>query len=305
MGSGLADHLSISDRVSQALKAGQAVVALESTLIAHGLPWPENLKTAFLMEDMVRREGAEPAVIALENGAVRVGLSEDELRQLADAGYAKAGTRDLAGVLARREKAATTVASTIYLAHLAGISVTATGGIGGVHRDAWETGDVSGDLQELARTPVTVVCSGAKSILDLPKTLEMLETLGVPVVGYRTNEFPGFYSSETGLPVPQRADSPEDVAALVSAARSLELPSAVLVVQPPPHEDALDASQVEAWTQEALSAARSRGVRGKDVTPYLLRHIQDSGGKQVLRANRSLAASNARLAAQIASALKS
>ncbi|HSR66983.1 MAG TPA: pseudouridine-5'-phosphate glycosidase [Acidobacteriota bacterium] len=293
-------YLEVAQRIRGALDANQPVVALESTLIVHGMPWPDNLKTAFMMEAVVRQEGAEPAVIAVEEGAVRVGLDEDQLRELADGGYVKAGTRDLPGVLAGGEKAATTVASTIYLAHLAGISVMATGGIGGVHRDAWSSGDVSGDLQELARTPLTVVCSGAKSILDLPLTLEALETLGIAVVGYRTDEFPAFYSRGTGLPVPRRADSPQEIASIVAAARALKLPSAVLVVQPPPEDEALDAAQVEAWTQEALSAARARGVRGKDVTPYLLRHIQEAGGKRVLRANRSLAICNARLAAQIA-----
>lgn len=299
-----ADVLDIAPGVAAALADGRAVVALESTIISHGMPYPDNLTTARAVEDVVRAAGAVPATIAVVRGRPRIGLDTDALERLAAGGdVVKASRRDLPAALARGLTAGTTVAATMYLAHLAGIGVFATGGIGGVHRGAELTFDVSADLDELGSTPVTVVCAGAKSILDLPKTLEVLETRGVPVVGYRTGQFPAFFSPVSGLPVDQRVDDVAELAALVTAHRRLGLRGGVLVANPIPAGDALDAAELDAWIAEAVADAGRAGVTGKDVTPYLLARINELTGGRSLIANIALIRNNARLAAELALAL--
>ncbi|HKI38315.1 MAG TPA: pseudouridine-5'-phosphate glycosidase [Gemmataceae bacterium] len=294
--------LDVRPEVAAALRDSRPVVALESTLIAHGLPRPLNLETARLAEDVVRQEGGVPATIAVLRGVPTIGLGAAELQELAEAdGVLKASTRDLATAVAKKRTAATTVAATMWLAHRAGIKVFATGGIGGVHRGAAETGDVSADLTELARTPVAVVCAGAKSILDLPRTLEMLETLSVPVVGYETDEFPAFYVRSSGLPLPARVDSPDEAAALLSAHWALG--RAGVVLARPLDTLALGWEEFEAALAEAERQAARQGVRGPALTPFLLARLAEITGGRTLRANQALIVANARLAAQVARAL--
>ena len=292
-----------------------ARVALESTLIAHGLPYPDNLETARASEAAVREAGAEPATIAVLDGLVRVGLTSVELERLASAppgSVLKAGRRDLAAVVARRldvsadrpRDAATTVSATLWIAQIAGIDVLATGGLGGVHRGAGTTFDVSGDLDELARTDgAVVVCSGVKSILDIAATLEVLETKGVTVVGYRTSEFPAFTTTSSGLPVETRVDSPEEAADLVRSHRRLGLPGAIVIAQPPPAELALDRSETEAALDVALRDAQARRIVGKALTPFLLDAIRTATSGRSLIVNKALIIENARLAGRIAKAL--
>jgi pseudouridine-5'-phosphate glycosidase len=296
--------IDLAPEVAEALQARRPVVALESTLIAHGLPWPLNHETATAAEEVVRHEGATPATIAVWQGCPTVGLTPAQIQALAQggAGILKASRRDLAVAVAQQRTAATTVAATLYLAHRAGIRVFATGGLGGVHRGADRTGDVSADLPELARTPVAVVCAGAKSILDLPRTLEMLETLGVPVVGYGTNEFPAFYLRGSGEPVSTRVDSPEEVADLLSA--HWELGGAGVVLALPLEEQfALDTDEWDDALHKAEQEAARQCVRGKEVTPFLLARLAEITGGRTLRANQALILANARLAARIATAL--
>lgn len=296
--------LDVAPDVAAALARGGAVVALESTIISHGMPYPENLTTARGVEAVVREHGAQPATIALVDGRVRIGLDDDALERLAATGdVAKASRRDLAVLTARRATAGTTVAATMYLAHLAGISVFATGGIGGVHRGAERSFDVSADLTELGMTPVTVVCAGAKSILDLPKTLEVLETEGVPVIGVGTDEFPAFFSRSSGLPVPHRVDSAAELAAVVTAQRALGLRGGILVANPIPAADEVPAAEIGARIEEAIADAERAGVAGKDVTPYLLARITELTGGRSLAANVALIRKNAALAAELATAL--
>jgi pseudouridine-5'-phosphate glycosidase len=296
--------LDVAPEVAAALARGGAVVALESTIISHGMPYPENLTTARGVEAVVREHGAQPATIALVDGRVRIGLDDDALERLAATGdVAKASRRDLAVLTARRATAGTTVAATMYLAHLAGISVFATGGIGGVHRGGERSFDVSADLTELGMTPVTVVCAGAKSILDLPKTLEVLETEGVPVIGVGTDEFPAFFSRSSGLPVPHRVDSAAELAAVVTAQRALGLRGGILVANPIPAADEVPAAEIGARIEEAIADAERAGVAGKDVTPYLLARITELTGGRSLAANVALIRSNAALAAELATAL--
>jgi pseudouridine-5'-phosphate glycosidase len=290
--------------VEEALRSGRPVVALESTLIAHGLPWPLNLDTARAAEAAVREEGAVPATIAVLHGRPVIGLAEDELEQLARAQWVrKASTRDLAAAVAQGATAATTVAATMVLAHHAGIRVFATGGIGGVHRPTAAAGtwDVSADLDELARTPVAVVCAGAKSILDLAATLEVLETRGVPVVGYRTGEFPAFYLASSGLPVSARTETPEETAALLATHWAVRRGGAV-VAQPLPEALALAPLDFEAALAQAERDAEAAGVRGAALTPFLLARLGALTDGRTLRANRALIVANARLAAQVAQA---
>ncbi|HEY6794382.1 MAG TPA: pseudouridine-5'-phosphate glycosidase [Kineosporiaceae bacterium] len=290
--------------VARALAAGEAVVALESTIITHGMPYPANLETARGVEAVVREHGAVPATIALVDGEARVGLDDATLRRLASSGRAaKASRRDLPALAAAKASAGTTVAATMYLAHRAGIPVFATGGIGGVHRGAEHTFDVSADLDELGATPVAVICAGAKSILDLPKTLEVLETRGVPVIGMGTDEFPAFFSRTSGLPVDHRVDTPEQLAALLAAHRAFGMPGGVLVVNPLPAADALDGSDIDARVDQALADAERLGVRRKDVTPYLLERINELTGGRSLAANIALIRNNAAVAARTAVAL--
>jgi pseudouridine-5'-phosphate glycosidase len=294
--------IEVSPEVAAALAAGRGVVALESTIISHGMPYPDNLATARAVEQVVREHGATPATIALVAGRVRIGLDDAALERLASGGdeVVKASRRDLPVFAARGATAGTTVAATMFLAHRAGIGVFATGGIGGVHRGVERTMDVSADLVELGATPVTVVCAGAKSILDLPRTLEVLETRGVPVIGVGTGEFPAFFSRESGLAVPHRVDSAAELAAVVAAHRELGLPGGILVANPIPAADAVPAAEIGARIEEALADADREGVTGKDVTPYLLGRIVELTGGRSLVANIALVRNNAALAADLA-----
>jgi len=292
--------------VRAALDAQQPVVALESTVISHGLPWPENLELARRMETIVRAGGATPATIAMLQGRVKIGLTDDEIAHLARAkGVWKISRRDYAVALAQKRDGATTVAGTMMAAHWAGVRVFATGGIGGVHRGATNAAgiggtDISADLPELAHTPVIVVCAGAKAILDLSATLEWLETHGVPVVGFGTDEFPAFYSRESGLRLEARADSPAEVAAIARELWGLGLTSGLLVCVPCPAEAARPAAEMEADNAAALGEAEAQGVRGKAVTPFLLSRVSEltHGGSKA--ANLALLENNARVAALIA-----
>jgi pseudouridine-5'-phosphate glycosidase len=292
----------IHPRVQSALNAGQAVVALESTLITHGLPQPDNLEVARALEAAVGDEGAAPATIAILGGQIRVGLTDEQLEYLAGAeDVRKCSRRDMAIVVGSGGDGATTVAGTMLVAHMAGIRVFATGGIGGVHRD--HPFDVSADLMELGRTPVTVVCAGAKAILDLPLTLEVLETQGVPVVGYGTDEFPAFYTRRSGLPVDVRCDTPEQVAALVCAREALKLAGGMLVAVPVPEQEELPAAEAELAIARALAEVEAQGVKGKALTPFLLSRVSQLTGQASLRANVALLLNNARVASRIAVAL--
>jgi pseudouridine-5'-phosphate glycosidase len=287
--------------VSEALDGGRPVVALESTLIAHGLPRPENLEIARAIEEIVREEGAVPATIAVVEGMVRIGLDREGLETIAGGdGVVKCSARDLAVVMARRGTGATTVAATATLAVQAGISVFATGGIGGVHREARESWDESADLTTLGQCPITVVCAGVKSVLDVEATLERLETLNVTLLGYRTDRFPGFYLADSGFPVPWRVETPEEVADVHHARAELGL-GAIVVANP--IEDPLDAELHEKVLRSAIEAAQREGVRGKDITPFLLErfHVETAGAS--LEANVRLVLRNAALAAQIARAV--
>jgi pseudouridine-5'-phosphate glycosidase len=294
-------YLDIRPEVAAALARGGPVVALESTVISHGLPRPHNLETARRMEAAVRSEGAVPATVGLLHGRLVVGLTGEEIELLANIdGVHKVSRRDLSTVLQSRKPGATTVAATILIASQAGISVFATGGIGGVHRGVQDTLDISADLVELARTPVAVVCAGAKIILDLPRTLELLETLGVPVVGFRTGSFPAFYVRESGLTLDLRVESAEEAAPLMSMQRELGLTSGIVFCNPPPESSALDRVQTESLIKSALIAANSEGIQGKAVTPYLLGYLSKASGGATLKANMDLLVSNASVAAQIA-----
>jgi pseudouridylate synthase len=283
------------------MAAGRAVVALESTIIAHGLPRPGNLRVAREIEDAVRASGAVPATIAVLGGEVRVGLGDDELERIGGSDdVAKCSVRDLPVVCARGGDGATTVAATAHLAARAGIAVFATGGIGGVHRDAAASFDESADLVELGRTPICVVCAGVKSILDAGATLERLETLGVTVVGYRSDRLAGFYLADSGLPVPWRADSPAEVAAIMRARAEVGAPGGVLVANPIPVGEQLDPALHDRVLGEALAAAAAQGVRGKAITPFLLDRLNQETKGESLRANIALVTHNAALAGEIA-----
>ncbi len=299
----MADWVDVSPEVRQALDVGDPVVALETTVITHGLPRPLNFETALALEEEVRRAGAVPATVGVVGGKVRVGLSRHELEHLATASeVVKVSRRELGLVRARGLDGGTTVAATMVAAHAAGIRVFATGGIGGVHRGS--SGDVSADLPELARTPLAVICSGAKAILDLPCTLEWLETAGVPVLGWQTDEFPAFFTTTSGLPVCARVDDAASAAAVIHAHWSCGLDSAVVIAVPCPASEAVPQRLVEAALAEALDRAERAGVRGKDVTPFLLARLAETTEGATLRANLALLRHNARVAAQIAAALK-
>jgi len=295
------DTLSIAPEVAEALRDRRAVVALESTVIAHGMPYPQNVETARGLEAVVRGAGAVPATIAVLDGRIRIGLSEEDMQRLAtDGDVWKLSRRDLPVALAVGAVGATTVAATMIAAKLAGIAVFATGGIGGVHRGAETSFDISADLDELAMTDVCVVCAGAKSVLDLPKTLEYLETRGVPVLGYGTGEFPAFYARSSGLPVVRRCDTPEEVARILRAKWRLGLAGGVVLANPIPAADALDAAEMEGIIAQALREADAGGVAGKAVTPFLLRRIKELTGGRSLNANIALIRDNARVAAEVA-----
>lgn len=299
------DWLSLSAEVSDALAAGRPVVALESSLIAQGLPVPHNLDTALAAEAAVRESGAVPATTALEDGRLVVGADRELLERLADPDreVAKAGSRDLGTLLAARRLASTTVSATMRAAHLAGIALFATGGIGGVHRGASASFDVSSDIDELAATPVAVLSSGAKSILDLRATLELLETRRVPVIGYGVDELPAFYSTSSGLRVAHRVDGPEAAAAAIAGHRSIPGAGGLLIVQPPPADLALDPAEVDAWIEDALRDAAASGVVGGAVTPHLLGRLASASGGRTLQVNIALIVNNARTAGRIASVL--
>jgi len=282
----------------------QPTVALESTVISHGLPYPENLATARALEETIRQHRAHPATIALIDGKIKIGLTEADLELLATSKeVAKVSRRDMAVVLARKGLGATTVAGTMIAANLAGIRVFATGGMGGVHRGASETFDISADLTELARTPVIVVCAGAKSILDLNLTLEYLETQGVPIIGYGTNELPAFYTAHSGLNLETRADSPAEVAAIARTKWDLGLEGGLVVVVPPPPSDEIDDAEINRAIDKALAAATKAGIKGKAVTPFLLDAVRRETGGKSLDLNVALLKNNAAVAAQIAVAL--
>jgi pseudouridine-5'-phosphate glycosidase len=297
--------LRLSDEVAAALAAGGAVVALESTIVAHGFSRPDNLAVGQALETAVREAGAVPATIAVLDGIAHIGLTAADLARLAgDDGIGKASSRDLPHLLATGASGATTVASTMFLAAKAGIRVFATGGIGGVHpREPGAALDVSADLAELARSPVVVVCAGAKSILDLPATVEALEALGVPVIGYGCDEFPAFHARSSGLALRQRVDDPATLARVVAAQAALGLPGGMLVCQPPPADAAVARNVLDGWIGAALAEAAARGVRGAAVTPFLLAALDRLSGGRSKRVNRALAVANARLAGELAAAL--
>ena len=289
----------VSEEVSVAIDQHQPVVALESTVIAHGLPYPQNLETALKCEAIVRESGAIPATIAVFGGEFCVGLDREQLQRLAtDKNIRKISRRDLTIAVANKLDCATTVATTAFIAYRAGIRIFATGGIGGVHRGF--SADVSADLPELAQTPITVVCSGAKIVLDLPATREWLETHGITVLGWQCDEMPAFYSRSSGLSVDERVDSAEEVAAIAAARDGLDLKSSVLVTVPVPGEFEIDREELETILAEALKLADENGIHGKEITPFLLAQMSEKSGGRTLGANIALLQNNARVAAGIA-----
>ena len=295
-------YLDISPEVKAALDEGRPVVALESTIISHGMPYPKNVETALRVEQTIRDNGAVPATIAVIGGRLKAGLSRGEIEHLGKAGraVAKASRRDLPALVARGADGATTVTTTMIIAHMAGIRIFATGGIGGVHRGAETTMDISADLEELAQTPVMVVCAGAKSILDLGLTLEYLETKGVPVIGYGTDELPAFYTRKSGFSVDYRADSPEELAAMFRAQRDLGYRGGMLVTNPIPEQYAMDKEVIDAAIAQALRECEEKGVHGKETTPFLLARVVELTGGESLESNIRLVLNNAALAARTA-----
>jgi pseudouridylate synthase len=291
-----------SDEVAVALKAGRPVVALESTIIAHGMPYPQNVETAREVDDIVRKEGAVPATIAILGGRVRVGFTGAELEFVGREGAAirKVSTRDLPFVVARKLDGATTVAATIRIAAMAGIKVFATGGVGGVHRGAARTFDISADLTEIAASNIAVVTAGAKAILDLGLTLETLETLGVPVIGFATDEFPAFYSRFSGHALPMRCETPKEIAAVMRAKWQMQLRGGIVVANPIPAEFEIPPTEIAPAIEAALTAAAAAGIRGKEVTPFLLMRLAEITGGRSLVANIALVKHNAAVAARIA-----
>ncbi len=299
------NYLDCSPEVAKALSEGKPVVALESTIISHGMPYPQNVQTALQVEATIRENGATPATIAVIQGRLKAGLTPEEIEYLGKKGrdVAKASRRDLPVLVARKQDGATTVTTTMIIAHLAGIRVFATGGIGGVHRGAETTMDISADLEELAQTPVMVICAGAKSILDLGLTLEYLETKGVPVIGYQTEELPAFYTRKSGFRVDYRIDTPEELAAAFRAKLELGLKGGMLVTNPIPEEYSMDPAYINQAIDQALRECREKGIRGKDTTPFLLARIKDITGGDSLASNIQLVLNNARLAARTAALL--
>ena len=295
-------YLDIAGEVKAALEEGRPVVALESTIISHGMPYPQNVETALNVEKIVRDCGAVPATIAVIGGRLKAGLSAEEIDYLGRTGtkVAKASRRDLPVLVAQGRDGATTVATTMIIANLAGIKVFATGGIGGVHRGAETTMDISADLQELAHTPVMVVCAGAKSILDLGLTLEYLETNGVPVIGYQTEELPAFYTRKSGFGVDYRLDTPAEIASVFHVKQDMGLMGGMLVTNPIPEEYSMDHEVINKAIDEAVAESRKLGIHGKDTTPFLLAKIKDITGGNSLASNIQLVYNNARLAAQTA-----
>ena len=301
----LNQYLDVAPEVAAAVAAGKPVVALESTIISHGMPYPQNVETALKVEQIIRDNGAVPATIAILGGRLKAGLTPDEIEYLGKKGQEviKASRRDLAVLVARKADGATTVTTTMMIAHMAGIQIFATGGIGGVHRGAETTMDISADLEELASTPVMVVCAGAKSILDLGLTLEYLETHGVPVIGYGTKELPAFYTRKSGFEVDYRMDSPEEIAAAFHVSRELGLKGGMLVTNPIPEEFAMDHDVINKAIDEAIAQANAQGIHGKATTPFLLAKVKELTGGDSLDSNIQLVFNNARLAAQTAAKL--
>lgn len=297
-------YLDIAPEVQQALADGRPVVALESTIISHGMPYPKNVETALLVEQTLRDNGAVPATIAILGGRLKAGLSKEEITYLGKAGrkVAKVSRRDLPVICARGADGATTVTTTMMIAHMAGIQVFATGGIGGVHRGAETTMDISADLEELGQTPVMVVCAGAKSILDLGLTLEYLETKGVPVIGYGTNELPAFYTRKSGFSVDYEIDTPEELAKAFKTQHELGLRGGMLVTNPIPEEYSMDPDVINKAIDEAIKEAKAAGIHGKATTPFLLAKVKDLTGGNSLASNIQLVYNNARLAAKTAAA---
>ena len=297
----LKDFMDVTPEIEQAVREGKPVVALESTILSHGMPYPENLAFAREVERIIREQGAVPATMAVIDGRLKAGLTEDELVRMCEAkGVLKVSRRDLPIVVAKKLTGATTVATTMILAELAGVRVFATGGIGGVHRGGEDSMDISADLQELAHTSVAVVCAGAKMILDIGRTLEYLETMGVPVLGLDTDEFPAFYCRRSGFGVDYNAKTPRDVAQIAAAKWGMGLAGGMLIGNPVPEEYAMDFDAMSAVIDRAMAQAEEAGVRGKNITPFLLAHIVELTGGDSLKTNIQLAFNNARAAAQIA-----
>lgn len=298
-------YLDISPEVQQALADGKPVVALESTIISHGMPYPKNVETAMLVEKTIRENGAVPATIAIIGGRLKAGLSPEEIEYLGKSGrkVAKVSRRDLAAIVARGADGATTVTTTMIIAHMAGIKVFATGGIGGVHRGAETTMDISADLEELASTPVMVVCAGAKSILDLGLTLEYLETKGVPVIGYGTDELPAFYTRSSGFGVDYRVDTPAQLAAMFKAQQELGMKGGMLVTNPIPEQYAMDKAVIDAAIEQAVAESMEQGIHGKETTPFLLARVVELTGGDSLESNIQLVLNNAIVASKTAAEL--
>ncbi|MBR4700910.1 MAG: pseudouridine-5'-phosphate glycosidase [Oscillospiraceae bacterium] len=297
-------YLDVNPEVAAAVAAGKPVVALESTIISHGMPYPQNVETALRVEQVIRENGAVPATIAILGGRLKAGLTPEEIEYLGKTGQAvtKASRRDLPVIVAKGMDGATTVTTTMMIAHMAGIQIFATGGIGGVHRGAETTMDISADLEELANTPVMVVCAGAKSILDLGLTLEYLETHGVPVLGYGTKELPAFYTRRSGFSVDYEIDSPEELAKVFKVQRDLGLKGGILVTNPIPEQYAMDYDVINKAIDEAIAESRKEGIKGKATTPYLLAKVKDLTGGDSLESNIQLVFNNAALAAKTACA---
>ena len=298
-------YLDIHPEVAAALAEGKPVVALESTIISHGMPYPQNVETALAVEKIIRDNGAVPATIAIIGGRLKAGLSAEEIAYFGKKGLAihKASRRDLAVLCARGEDGATTVTTTMIIAHMAGIPIFATGGIGGVHRGAETTMDISADLEELGQTPVMVVCAGAKSILDLGLTLEYLETKGVPVIGYGTEELPAFYTRKSGFSVDYRIDTPEELAAAFQAGREMGMKSGMLVANPIPEEFAMPKEVIDKAIDQAIGECEEKGIKGKETTPFLLARVAELTGGDSLASNIQLVFNNAAVAAKTAVAL--
>ena len=299
------DHLDVNPEVVKALEEGRPVVALESTIIAHGMPYPKNVETALAVEEVIRANGAVPATIGILSGRIKIGLTKEEIEYMAHAeNVLKVSRRDLPLVISKKMDGATTVAGTMIAAHMAGIKLFLTGGIGGVHRGAGESFDISADLEELKMTDVTVVCAGAKAILDIPATMEYLETAGVPVIAYGTDEIPAFYSRKSGVSAICRLDSPEEIGALISMKEELGLKGGVLVTCPIPEKDEIPAEEINVVIDKAIEEAEEKGIKGKESTPFLLSKVKDLTEGRSLEANIKLVLNNAEIGARIACNIK-
>ena len=299
------DYLDVNPEVAKALEEGRPVVALESTIIAHGMPYPKNVETAIAVEEVIKANGAVPATIGILGGRIKIGLTKEEIEYMAHAkNVLKVSRRDLPLVIAQKMDGATTVAGTMSAANMAGIKLFVTGGIGGVHRGAGESFDISADLEELKMTDVTVVCAGAKAILDIPATMEYLETAGVPVIAYGVDEIPAFYSRKSGVAAVCRLDSPEEIGALVSMKEELGLKGGVLVTCPIPEKDEIPADEINAVIDKAIEEAEENGIKGKESTPFLLSKVKDLTEGRSLEANIKLVLNNAEIGAKIACNIK-